>query len=71
MCDPLLQGAATLRHDTGHFGLHPEIHQDPLPLLDVLGAPGLSARGVETGVLGGAVRILGPAHHAEAEIYEL
>ena len=48
-----------LGHDGGNLGLHPEVHQDPLVLAPLLGAPRAPALRVQPRVLDRALRVLG------------
>ena len=48
-----------LGHDGGNLGLHPEVHQDPLVLAPLLGAPRAPALRVQPRVLDRALGVLG------------
>ena len=64
VCDPVLEAVPALGHDGGHLGLHAEVDEDPLALLEMLGAPGPAPVGVQAGILHGAVGVRAPRYYA-------
>jgi hypothetical protein len=74
MGHPLVHRVPTLGHDAADLGLHPKVNQDPLALLEMLGAPGALAGRVEPRIFHRAVGVDGAAHHTrggELPVFDL